>query len=753
MLGLGILACGAAPAASARAEAFLFSRSPTGVQKLDIVTNQGAFGDITPWYYGWYRDDGRSSQSNYGVGNIAAISHNFRDFLVFDLSVAHEQIAAPANFQVESVSVTLGNDAQGYTGPETSIFTAWRPGFGTLADFSEQRLAGDPRGIQVYNAMSGGQALQRVEVSDANNTSGEVRFNLNADVLGLVQQALIYPADRDHNYYFVFSGSLNEHIPEPPASRLVAAGLVLLGAVRRWRRAACGARRATGPRSAAARRWLAVPLLALVLASGRTAPAPAASLWTVFTPVEDATLSYDCGGNLCWAAAAANALAYAGWGVPNAAGVMNGQTVFDELKPIVLQLYGDQAGDYRNAAELYFDLHRSDWGVPASATWNDWQSNMIASAPVPLAWAPRIADLLNQGVAPMLSVSLPGGFHLINAWGYRASGLAFVHSDDIDRMVITDNENAILGPTQVEVPLDGNSISSFERVVRNAAGEPVLVKLDTPIGNVVGIKSRFGDVDVMVGNRLALAAYPTTYLNGADGQPIGPNGPLVLQGSDQPLVSSKLADFLTSIYAEHPEATGITDAPLIGFNGVTLTAADTGWSALRYTPGPQVADQVAGNGVDDLTAFSFNFPVLRTVRSATLTLELTPQSPGATTDQLFFDRRGYNPAGRRAGDGDVRSRGDAVRNRWPVPQPAVYAGRRRTRCGLRRRRHHPVRDAGGARRPGVERARAAGGAADAERHRRAGRGPPQFERDDRRKKRSSRSGCLLFGVIQAFGDC
>ncbi|MBN8893202.1 MAG: hypothetical protein J0H91_23225, partial [Rhodospirillales bacterium] len=336
--------------------------------------------------------------------------------------------------------------------------------------------------------------------------------------------------------------------------------------------------------------------------------------------------------------------------------------VFDELKPIVLQLYGDQAGDYRNAAELYFDLHRSDWGVPASATWNDWQSNMIASAPVPLAWAPRIADLLNQGVAPMLSVSLPGGFHLINAWGYRASGLAFVHSDDIDRMVITDNENAILGPTQVEVPLDGNSISSFERVVRNAAGEPVLVKLDTPIGNVVGIKSRFGDVDVMVGNRLALAAYPTTYLNGADGQPIGPNGPLVLQGSDQPLVSSKLADFLTSIYAEHPEATGITDAPLIGFNGVTLTAADTGWSALRYTPGPQVADQVAGNGVDDLTAFSFNFPVLRTVRSATLTLELTPQSPGATTDQLFFDRRGYNP---------LYNFGNALLRDLPVGEPAT----------------------------------------------------------------------------------
>lgn len=76
--------------------------------------------------------------------------------------------------------------------------------------------------------------------------------------------------------------------------------------------------------------------------------------------------------------------------------------------------------------------------------------------------------------------------------------------------------------------------------------------------------------------------------------------------SDTPVISNELQNYLPTVQG--------TD-PLVGFNGANI-------------------GQGAGNGLDELVAFSFLFPQLDSVQSAQLTLEL--QSFGTSTDELLF---------------------------------------------------------------------------------------------------------------------
>lgn len=345
--------------------------------------------------------------------------------------------------------------------------------------------------------------------------------------------------------------------------------------------------------------------LSLILVVGTVGAAYALGIQqVVFRPIEDATLDSSY-GNLCWAATAANMLAYSGWGIDHDGdGIVNGQTVLDEIR--VGQ--PNQTGTFRKGLEIYYNLHASDWGQATS--FQDWLDDFaygintfsLGRSVTLGSDAPGlIADLLSSGYAPSLTVDfapLSGADHGINGWGYQIDS-----TGNIDQLVITDNEWTVPGPQNVtvtpDISLNRHVLGNYERFGSVLQGPS--------IEHVGGLRGETPTVDVLISNV-----------------------------TDQPIISAELAHYIQSFYDAVPPETGITDAPLIGFNGVELDANDTGWDFLHYTPGPNVSDQIVGNGIDDLTGFSFDFPTFSSIEEAELFLTLTPQRSDVLTDLLLF---------------------------------------------------------------------------------------------------------------------
>lgn len=323
-----------------------------------------------------------------------------------------------------------------------------------------------------------------------------------------------------------------------------------------------------------------------------TGPTQAGSVLVQFNPVEVVVNASGC-QNLCWAATMANVIAYSGWGVDHDNdGVVTGQTVFDEMLPVILATYGDAPNAPRTAAQIYFDLHSGEAPFNSYASSAAWLNTAFVKSYS--NYDNSVSTLLNQGGAPILAIDLdpaPGNFagHAINAWGYQIN-----QHGTIDQFVAVDQ--AADGLQRVDFDATANTISNLYRFGQTLN--------DLPIAWMDGLRSRDRRGDVTVTN-----------------------------STDQPIILKELADFIAAV---PPTQTGITDAPIVGFNGVPLSTADTGWDFLNYQPGPGVNDQVVGNGIDDLTAFSFLFPSFKSIDTALLTLELTAKDPAITTDLLMF---------------------------------------------------------------------------------------------------------------------
>lgn len=345
----------------------------------------------------------------------------------------------------------------------------------------------------------------------------------------------------------------------------------------------------SGTSSVAARAGSLLAGIAIGASLSATPAAEAASLLVQYNPVEVVVDAAGC-ENLCWAATTANAIAYTGWGVDHDGdGIVSGQTVFNEMLPVILEKYGDVPGSPDKAGRIYFDLHQGEprfSGYVSAADWL-WRVFVTASSLTP---GDRVVSMLENGAAPIVGIELPGGGrHAINAWGYEID-----RTGQVIRLLVVDQ--AADSVQRVDYDPQAQTISNLYRFQETLD--------DLPVKWAAGVRSLDRWVDVTVTN-----------------------------ATDQPVISRDLAEFIAAI---PPTQTGLTDAPIVGFNGVPLTAADTGWDFLTHEPGPAVADQVVGNGIDDLTAFSFFFPSFETIDTALLTLELTAKSPAIVTDLLLF---------------------------------------------------------------------------------------------------------------------
>ncbi|WP_144185588.1 PEP-CTERM sorting domain-containing protein [Elioraea rosea] len=322
---------------------------------------------------------------------------------------------------------------------------------------------------------------------------------------------------------------------------------------------------------------------------------------TYVTPFQDANKSgpwpHDTDpvtgdSNLCWAATAANMLAYGGWGV----GVVenDAQAIFvDQMNP----RYNNVPGFTETAIADYFDTYHP--------TLNYMDYYDVAGA---TQGSPSLLDsLLAEGrsLGLYLSFTTESGAHALSVWGTVKDPASGLYTD----LLLADNEdNAIqLVPTPVRETNHG-AYSTWS--LPTYWGAPTI-----------------GFVDILE------SATPGVTLN-------------QVWTDDIPPISDALAAYLRDYYALYPEDTGVTDAPITGFNGSPLTAADTGHDGLRYTPGPNVADQTPGNGIDELVPFSFSLPQIagRSIASAELTLSLTPRSPALATDVLFFADNASRPS-------------------------------------------------------------------------------------------------------------
>lgn len=86
--------------------------------------------------------------------------------------------------------------------------------------------------------------------------------------------------------------------------------------------------------------------------------------------------------------------------------------------------------------------------------------------------------------------------------------------------------------------------------------------------------------------------------------------------TNPPPISSSLSEYITDIKAKQIEYTGIP-LSLVGFDG-----ADVG--------------DGAGNGIDEIVAFSFSFSPFTSISSATLTFNLTKPYKQDTSDHIYF---------------------------------------------------------------------------------------------------------------------
>lgn len=310
---------------------------------------------------------------------------------------------------------------------------------------------------------------------------------------------------------------------------------------------------------------------------------------TYVTPFQDANKSGLPGmqdtdpitgdSNLCWAATAANMLAYGGWGI--GVGDNNAQALFDQqLNPLTPNIGGPTFG----GLSLYFDAYHPTANLPDYYGWR--------------YFSPATVDaLLADGEAVGLRLFFVGGGpgHVFSVWGIEKDPVTGAYT----ALIGGDNEDDYTGLVRYPITFDAATglwqMPDYWRT-------PYLIQVDT-----------------------LTSINPSVTLN-------------QVWTSNIPPMSDALSDYLQAYYAYYAEETGITDAAVTGFNGTPLTAADTGRDALRYTPGPGVADQTVGNGIDELVPFSFFMPQIagRSISSAELTISLTPKALGATTDLLLF---------------------------------------------------------------------------------------------------------------------
>jgi len=336
-----------------------------------------------------------------------------------------------------------------------------------------------------------------------------------------------------------------------------------------------------------------------------------------FNPIYDVNVDFGTQGQQCWVATASNAIGATGWGVgTNGTRPATARTIFNQLSP----LFPNAPGYVASALMSYFDLHQTDWGYPADASWLDWFDRYIVELPGPTenrlsSALGAIRGLLGTGYAVGASVNLdpalPGGSgHAINVFGYEQDGTGAV-----TRLVITDNGDTLTGPQTVSLSQDsagGVYLNNYTRPAPITSGSPTQVVNGIPLYSLIGLQQEHPVLDMTI----------------KEGRPAA--------ATDVPIVLGELVNYLNSFYGAPIKETGITDAPLVGFNGHGLAAAETGQNGLRYTPGPAIGDQIIGNGIDELVPISFSFPGLTSVASAKLILDLTPMSSLVANDLLLI---------------------------------------------------------------------------------------------------------------------